>query len=83
MLKVVMINPLKHHSYYSMHGLVMVEPSAIAYFGFYNKSDFSDNFLSKSPYAKLAEGYTLRSIDNHVKVNKFMKMLFLAYKKNH
>lgn len=45
MLKVVMIHPLKHHAYYSMHGLVMVEPSAIAYFGFYNKSDFRIIFI--------------------------------------
>ena len=79
-MKIAFIHPLKHHIYFSMAGALQTENEVVGLFGYYTKNDIVDRAILRTKFHDLAEGYHYDIIDRYVKVNIWIKILFLLYK---
>lgn len=82
-MKIALVHPYRHHSYYTLKGIQMYSTNFNAYYGYYNKNDFIDRLLKKTSIGPKLLGYSTQLIEeSHIKVNYFRKLDFLYAKKN-
>ena len=81
-MKLAIMHPIRHHAYSVLKGLMLIDGSANGYFGFFAGNDVIDNVVKFLSGEKSVKSYSDTHISNNTCVNKFIKIMFLIFKKN-
>lgn len=83
MERVLLVHPLRHHSYYSLKGLQNYTQDGYGFYGYYNKHDVLDLIVKNTSYASKLQGYSADFLeDKSIITDLSCKFNFLLAKYN-
>lgn len=83
MERVLLVHPLRHHSYYSLKGIQNYTQHGYGFYGYYNKHDLLDLIVKNTSYASKLQGYSADFLENKLIITELScKINFLLAKQN-